>query len=116
MNLKSTSKLLKKCTELESKPDSDRSVHNQNDKKQLENHFNIIENEKENIILENSENESHYFDKEIIVGKFNIIFYYYNLLDQSSDINSIQKAVDIAEPHTIIKIQSGVYRENIIIK
>jgi len=71
MNIfKSTSKLLKKNTELDIKLDSDRSLNNPNEKKQPENHFNIIENlEKENVIPENSENESLYFDKEIMVGK-----------------------------------------------
>lgn len=76
MNIfKSTSKLHKKNSELDTKIDSDRSSNNPNEKKQQENHFNIMENiQKDNVIPENSENESIFFDKEIVVGKF---FSYY---------------------------------------
>lgn len=72
MNIfKSTSKLQKKNTELDNKLDSDRSLnYNQNEKKQAEYNYNLKEKiEKDNIIPENSENESVYFDKELIVGK-----------------------------------------------
>ncbi len=68
MNLKSAGKLLKKCNELEAKQtDSESIINYPKDKKQIDNLYNI-DNEKENVIPENSENESYIFDKEIIVG------------------------------------------------
>lgn len=71
MNIfKSTSKLHKKNTELDTKLDSDRSSNNPNEKKQQDNLYNVMEKiEKDNVIPENSENESIFFDKEIVVGK-----------------------------------------------
>ena len=71
MNIfKSTSKLQKRNTELDIKIDSDRSSNNPNEKKQQDNLYNVMENiEKDNVIPENSENESIFFDKEIVVGK-----------------------------------------------
>ena len=68
MNIfQSTIKLLKKNNELDVKIDSDRS--NQPDKHG--NNYNINEKvDNENVIVENSENESIFLDKEIIVGKF----------------------------------------------
>jgi len=70
MNIfKSASKLHKKNNELDTKIDSEPSSNNPNEKKQQVNHFNMMENiQKDDVIPENSENESIFFDKEIVVG------------------------------------------------
>ena len=57
-----------------------------------------------------------YIQKGIEAFNFHIPFENEIIVDQDSKIKTIQDAIDLAKPRTIIKIKSGVYFETLLIE